>query len=287
MTKQQQLLLLPKLLLHLYFKFGTMKKSFPFIGVLILSILSSCSVVKDNRILVFQDEFKKPQIDTSKWGFDVGGHGFGNEELQYYTNNRKENTRIENDKLIIEARKEKWENNDYTSAKLITKETFPFQYGSVEVKAKLPKGKGTWPAIWMLSADIKQWPDDGEIDIMEHVGYNEGFIHASVHTKKYNHIQGTQKTYTIFVKDATEKFHVYRADWTPQKIEMYMDNKKYFTYIKSENSNDAWPFDRPFYLILNQAVGGLWGGKEGVDEGIYPQQMIIDYVRIYKFRDNQ
>jgi len=139
----------------------------------------------------------------------------------------------------------------------------------------------------MLSADIKQWPDDGEIDIMEHVGYNEGFIHASVHTKKYNHIQGTQKTDTIFVKDATEKFHVYRADWTPQKIEMYMDDKKYFTYIKSENSNDAWPFDRPFYLILNQAVGGLWGGKEGVDEGIYPQQMIIDYVRIYKFKDNQ
>lgn len=264
-----------------------MKKSFRIIGIFALAFSISCSVAKDNRVLVFQDEFKKPQIDTSKWGFDVGGHGFGNEELQYYTNNRPENARVEDGKLIIEARREKWEDNDYTSAKLITQKTFPFQYGSVEVKAKLPKGKGTWPAIWMLSEDIKKWPDDGEIDIMEHVGYNEGWVHASVHTKKYNHIEGTQKTDTIFVGDATEKFHVYRSDWTPTKIEMYMDDKKYFTYIKSEDSNDAWPFDRPFYLILNQAVGGLWGGKNGVDENIYPQQFIIDYVRIYTFKDNQ
>lgn len=248
-------------------------------------MIASCSAVKDNRILVFQDEFKGKTIDSTKWGFDVGGHGFGNEELQYYTKNRKENARVEDGKLIIEARKEKWEDNDYTSAKLITHKTFPFQYGSIEVRAKLPKGKGTWPAIWMLSADIKKWPDDGEIDIMEHVGYNEGWIHASVHTKKYNHIKGTQKTDTIFVKDAAEKFHVYRADWTPKKIEMYVDNQKYFTYNKSEDSNDAWPFDRPFYLILNQAVGGLWGGKHGVDATVYPQKMTVDYVRIYKFKD--
>lgn len=137
----------------------------------------------------------------------------------------------------------------------------------------------------MLSKNIKKWPDDGEIDIMEHVGYNEGFIHASVHTKKYNHIIGTQKTDTLLVKDATEKFHVYRADWTPEKIEMFIDNKKYFTYINTEKTYDAWLFDQAFYLILNQAVGGNWGGKEGVDSTIYPQKFLIDYVRVYKIND--
>lgn len=133
--------------------------------------------------MVWQDEFDTSQIDKSNWTFETDGDGFGNNELQFYTTDRKENARVEDGNLIIEARKEQWESNQYTSAKLITKETFPFQYGSVEVRAKLPKGKGTWPAIWILSKNIKKWPDDGEIDIMEHVGYNEGFIHASVHTK--------------------------------------------------------------------------------------------------------
>ena len=235
--------------------------------------------------MVWQDEFDTSQIDKSNWTFETDGDGFGNNELQFYTTDRKENARVEDGNLIIEARKEQWESNQYTSAKLITKKTFPFQYGSVEVRAKLPKGKGTWPAIWMLSKNIKKWPDDGEIDIMEHVGYNQGFIHASVHTKKYNHIIGTQKTDTLLVKDATEKFHVYRADWTPEKIEMFIDNKKYFTYINTEKTYDAWPFDQPFYLILNQAVGGNWGGKEGVDSTIYPQKFLIDYVRVYKIND--
>lgn len=233
--------------------------------------------------LVFQDEFNYQGLpNPSKWECEVGGDGFGNNELQFYTKNRTENARVEGGHLIIEARKEKWENNHYTSAKLTTKNTFPFQYGTIEVRAKLPKGKGTWPAIWMLSKNMKKWPDDGEIDIMEHVGYNEGFVHGSVHTKKYNHVTGTQKTDTIIIKDATENFHVYRADWTPEKIEMFVDNQKYFTYIKSETAYEAWPFDQPFYLILNQAVGGNWGGKEGVDDSIYPQKFLIDYVRIYK-----
>lgn len=235
--------------------------------------------------MVWQDEFDTSQIDKSNWTFETDGDGFGNNELQFYTTDRKENARVEDGHLIIEARKEQWESNQYTSAKLITKETFPFQYGSVEVRAKLPKGKGTWPAIWMLSKNIKKWPDDGEIDIMEHVGYNQGFIHASVHTKKYNHSIGTQKTDTVLVKDATEIFHVYRADWTPEKIEMFIDDKKYFTYINTEKTYDAWPFDQPFYLILNQAVGGNWGGKEGVDSTIYPQKFLIDYVRVYKIND--
>lgn len=183
-----------------------MKRVFSISNIILLSVAISCSTAKDKRELIFQDEFNGAMIDPSKWTFEVGGDGFGNNELQFYTKDRKENARVENGNLIIEARKEKWEKNDYTSAKLITKETFPFQYGSIEVRAKLPKGKGTWPAIWMLSKNIKEWPDDGEIDIMEHVGYNEGFVHGSVHTKKYNHIIGTQKTDTIIVKNATSNF---------------------------------------------------------------------------------
>lgn len=264
-------------------KFSTIKISAALVSISLMGISCINQKNADKGKLVFQDEFNNRGLpDLSKWEFEVGGDGFGNNELQFYTKNRTENARVENGNLIIEAKKEKWQNNEYTSAKLITKNTFPFQYGTVEVRAKLPNGKGTWPAIWMLSQNIKEWPDDGEIDIMEHVGYNEGYVHGSVHTKKYNHIIGTQKTDTIIINDATENFHVYRADWTPEKIEMFVDDKKYFTYIKTEKEYEAWPFDQPFYLILNQAVGGNWGGKEGVDEKIYPQNFLIDYVRIYK-----
>ena len=251
-----------------------------------VSCVSNTTKNKDGKTLVFNDEFNGNGLpDLKKWSFVTGGDGFGNNELQFYTENRTENARMENGNLIIEARKEKWENNQYSSAKLITQKTFPFQYGSVEVRAKLPKGKGTWPAIWMMSENMKEWPDDGEIDIMEHVGFNEGFIHASIHTKKYNHILNTQKTDTIFVKSATEKFHVYRLDWTPEKIEAFVDDEKYFSTTNTEKTYEAWPFDQNFYLILNQAVGGNWGGKEGIDESIYPQNFYIDYVRIYKINN--
>ena len=254
--------------------------------VSLISVLSFSCINQKNSgkgELVFQDEFSKNGLpDVSKWEFETGGDGFGNNELQFYTKNRLENARVEDGILIIESKKEKWQKNEYTSAKLTTKNTFPFQYGTVEVRAKLPKGKGTWPAIWMLSKNLKAWPDDGEIDIMEHVGYNQGFVHGSVHTKKYNHIINTQKTDTILINDVAENFHVYRADWTPEKIEMFVDDEKFFSYVKTETDYEAWPFDQPFYLILNQAVGGNWGGKEGVDSTIYPQKFLIDYVRIYK-----
>lgn len=255
---------------------------------ILLICFTSCSVQKNeqkSRELVFSDEFSINGLpDSKKWTYATGGDGFGNNELQYYTKNRLENARVENGNLIIEARKENWEQNKYTSAKLTTQNTFPFQYGIVEVRAKLPKGKGTWPALWMLSENIKEWPDDGEIDIMEHVGYNEGHIHGSIHTKKYNHIINTQKTDTILVKSVTEKFHVYRMDWTPEKIEIFVDGKSFFVTENKERTYEAWPFDQPFYLILNQAVGGNWGGKEGVDDAIYPQKFEIDYVRIYKWK---
>lgn len=253
-------------------------------GTLVFSTVHCASNKPDsNRKLIWSDEFNyKGLPDSTKWNYDVGGDGYGNNEAQFYTKNRLENARVENGNLIIEARKENWEKNRYTSARLLTRGKFSFQYGTVEVRAKLPKGRGTWPAVWMMSENMKKWPDDGELDIMEHVGFNQGYIHASVHTKKYNHIIGTQKTDTLIVKDASEKFHIYKADWTPEKIDVYIDDQKIFTYENKEKTYEAWPFDQPYFIILNLAVGGFWGGKEGIDDTIFPQKYEIDYVRVYE-----
>ncbi|AZA89129.1 Beta-glucanase precursor [Chryseobacterium nakagawai] len=253
-------------------------------GILALFALNCASNKADSgRKLIWSDEFNgKGLPDSLKWNYDVGGDGYGNDEAQFYTKNRLENARMENGNLVIEAKKENWEKNTYTSARLLTKGKFSFQYGTIEVRAKLPKGRGTWPAIWMMSENMKKWPDDGELDIMEHVGFNPGYIHASVHTKKYNHILGTQKTDTLMVKDVNEKFHVYKADWTPEKINVYIDDQKIFTYENKEKTYEAWPFDQPYFIILNLAVGGFWGGKEGIDDTIFPQKYYIDYVRVYQ-----
>jgi len=253
-------------------------------GTLFFSTVHCASNKPDSsRKLIWSDEFNyKGLPDSAKWNYDVGGDGYGNNEAQFYTKSRPENARVENGNLVIEARKENWEKNKYTSARLLTRGKFSFQYGTVEVRAKLSKGRGTWPAIWMMSENMKKWPDDGELDIMEHVGFNQGYIHASVHTKKYNHIIGTQKTDTLIVKDASEKFHVYKADWTPEKIDVYIDDQRFFTYENKEKTYEAWPFDQPYFIILNLAVGGFWGGKEGIDDTIFPQKYEIDYVRIYQ-----
>ena len=145
--------------------------------------------------------------DASKWGYDAGGHGWGNKELQFYTKQRKENARVENGHLIIEARREDWEGRHYTSARLITKGKGDWTYGRVEVSAKLPSGRGTWPAIWMLPTgwEYGNWPSSGEIDIMEHVGFDADVVHASVHTKSYNHSINTHKTAKITVPNARER----------------------------------------------------------------------------------
>ena len=262
-------------------------KSKPIIAllVLILVLISCASNYKNSQFkkLVWSDEFNYTGLpDSTKWNYDIGGDGFGNNEAQFYTKKRLENARVENGNLVIEARKEDWENKNYTSARLVTKGKQDWKYGRIEVRAKLPKGKGTWSAIWMLSTDMKEWPEDGELDIMEHVGYNQGFIHASVHTKKYNHIIGTQKTDTLVVKNASEKFHIYTADWSPEKIDVYVDHQKYFTYVNTEKIYEAWPFNQKLYLILNLAIGGNWGGKKGIDNSIFTQKFYIDYVKIYQ-----
>lgn len=233
--------------------------------------------------LVWSDEFNYIGLpDAKKWNYDVGGHGWGNNELQFYTEKRKENSRVENGKLIIEARKEDYKESKYTSARLVTRAKGDWKYGKVEVRAKIPSGRGTWPAIWMLaSTDPFNWPDDGEIDIMEHVGYNPHFIHATVHTKKYNHIIHTQRTDTVIVDNAFEQFHVYGVEWNEELLRISIDGIVYFTYPNRKEGYEAWPFDNKMHLILNVAVGGNWGGAKGVDENIWPRRMEVDYVRVY------
>ncbi|HEY1112782.1 MAG TPA: glycoside hydrolase family 16 protein, partial [Chitinophagaceae bacterium] len=247
---------------------------------------SACTHIPQagKRTLVWSDEFNYTGLpDSTKWNYDTGGHGWGNNELQFYTARRAENARVENGMLTIEARKEDWQGSKYTSARLITKGKGDWQYGRLEVRARLPKGIGTWPAIWMLaSTEPLVWPDDGEIDIMEHVGWNHGYVHASIHSKAYNHVAGTQKTDTIIVPDVSEAFHLYALDWTADSIKVSMDDSTYFRFANEGRGKDAWPFSQPFHLLLNIAVGGNWGAVKGVDESIWPQKMEVDYVRVYK-----
>lgn len=237
--------------------------------------------------LVWADEFNYTGLpDTNSWAYDVGGHGWGNQEKQYYTGSRTENARVENGILIIEARKEPMDTNSYTSARLVTRGKNEWLYGRFEIRARLPRGIGTWPAIWMLAAKQSYgdgyWPHNGEIDIMEHVGFNHGFIHGSTHSLKYYWQVGTQRSDTTYAADVSEAFHNYILEWYPDKIQIYMDDKLYFTSTNDNTGWEAWPFDKPFYLILNIAVGGAWGGQKGIDENIWPQRMEVDYVRVYR-----
>lgn len=257
---------------------------FSLAALLTIYIFCTPDVRTKDRKLVWSDEFDYSGLpDNTKWAYDTGGHGWGNNELQYYTAGRIENARVGNGSLIIEARKEAFEGKEYTSARLVTQGKSTWQYGKIEVRAKLPDGRGTWPAIWMLGARTPlAWPDDGEIDIMEHVGFHQGFIHASIHSKKYNHVIGTQKTDTIVVPDCSREFHVYGLEWSAGLIKVSVDGKDFFEFKNEHTGYDAWPFDNKMYLLLNIAVGGNWGGQQGVDESIWPRQMIIDYVRVYQ-----
>lgn len=257
-----------------------MKKILPLLSII---LFAGCKQGKEWK-LIWSDEFNyKGLPDTGKWTAETGGHGWGNNELQYYTAGRQENARVENGNLVIEAKKEDWKDMKYTSARLITKGNGDWQYGKIEVRARLPKGLGTWPAIWMLGSNTPlMWPDDGEIDIMEHVGFHQGFIHGSVHCKKYYHVIGTQKTDTIEVKDCSEQFHEYSVEWNKDSVKVAVDGNVYFRFGNEHSGYEAWPFDNKMHLLLNIAVGGNWGGQKGVDDAIWPQRMEIDYVRVYQ-----
>lgn len=255
--------------------------------ILILAWTSIACTRHDEWQLVWADEFAidgKP--DTSKWRFDTKGnvYGWGNNEAQFYTTEEEDNAYIEDGTLKIVAKRDTTFGKNYTSARLITQGKASFMYGKVEVRAKLPAGRGLWPAIWMLGDNIaeKDWPLCGEIDIMEHVGYHQDSIYGTIHSDSYNHLKNTEKTKAIFIADPYHEFHLYSIDWSPNKIEFFVDGQLYNTVENEQLSTREWPFDQPFFLILNLAVGGNWGGKMGIDDTVFPATMEIDYVRIYQ-----
>lgn len=237
--------------------------------------------------LVWADEFGYVGTpDADKWGYDIGAGGYGNNESQFYTNDIK-NVYVKDGRLFIAAFKEEKESSQYTSTRMTTFQKQSWTYGKFEISAKLPKGKGSWPAIWMLPDDIHDdvpWPLCGEIDIMEHVGKDPDMVHVSLHSKAYNHVKGTQCTYFERLDGVSDTFHKYSFEWTEEYIEFFYDDRPVKRFTKGENDSlttvEGWPFDKPFHLILNIAVGGNWGGE--IDESTLPWTMEVEYVRVYQ-----
>jgi beta-glucanase (GH16 family) len=246
--------------------------------------------------LVWSDEFSRSGLpDPAKWDYDTAFNkrGWHNQEKQYYSARRAKNVRVRGGSLIVEAhadgsklrRLPDWGGQQYSSARLITRGKASWTYGFFEARAKLPCGRGTWPAIWTLSGrSPMKWPEDGEIDIMEHVGHEPGMVHQSVHTAAFNHVKGTHKTATRRVADACKAFHLYQLHWTPDRIVMGVDGRPLMTFERRKGGRPEWPFDGPQYLILNVAVGGMWGGAKGIDDRALPQRMEVDYVRVWQTR---
>ncbi|WP_374948389.1 family 16 glycosylhydrolase [Mucilaginibacter sp.] len=228
----------------------------------------------------FADEFNVNGVpNAANWAYENGGGGWGNSELEYYT---PANAVVADGKLTITAKKEAMGGMDYTSTRLVSKGLQLARFGRIEVKARLPKGTGIWPAIWMMPQDSKygNWPKSGEIDIMEMVGFDPGNIHFTVHNKTYfgANGQGGGKVVSSFNTD----YHVYRVDWTPYALRGYVDGELIYTYANNGGGSAVYPYDQNFFLILNVAVGGSWGGQKGVDNTIFPAAMDVDYVRFYK-----
>jgi len=242
---------------------------------------------QQNWRLVWSDEFNTGNLpDTTKWNYDTRGneYGWGNNEAQWYTVANSENCRIEDGILRITAKTEPTFGKNYSSARLTTKNKGDWKYCKVEVRAKLPTGRGTWPAIWMLPTENTYggWPKSGEIDIMEHVGFNPDTVFSTVHTGKFNHMIGTQVGKKTGLPTATTQFHVYTTEWEENEIRSYVDGVHYFTFKNNGEGYEAWPFDQSFHLILNLAIGGGLGGQKGIDDSLFPHILEVDYVRVYQ-----
>lgn len=246
--------------------------------VCVLFGILSCEQKKKN--LIWEENFDRTILNEAIWNYELGDGcpnlcGWGNNELQLYT---KTNHTLKDGKLIITARKQ---DSIYTSTRITTKAKKEFQYGKIEIRAKLPIGKGLWPAFWMLGSNIDQvnWPTCGEIDILEYVGKEPKTIFTSLHTKdSYGNTINSKKT---VIDDIETGFHLYSVNWTENEIDFFVDNIKVYTFIPKEKTEEIWPFNQPFYLIINLAIGGNFGGPE-VDDSIFPQEFIIDYIKVYQ-----
>ena len=246
-------------------------------------------VIPEGYKLVWNDEFNEgSELNSTDWRHEVQKSGWVNNELQNYVNGSadgKRVTEIADNRLYINCFK--GSNGKIYSGRVYAHETQGWLYGIFEARIKLPKGKGTWPAFWMMPCNndfgANPWPKCGEIDIMEEVGVNPNYTSSSLHTEKFNHVMGTQITKERLTTGAEDGFHVYRLEWTPDYIKTYVDGKELLNF-NNDGKNDvgSWPFNKPFYVILNLAWGGAWGGKDGVDESALPVQMEVDYVRVFQ-----
>ena len=243
----------------------------------------------DPNKLIWSDEFNYVGApDPAKWTYDIGtgNWGWGNNELQYYTDHL-DNAFVEDGLLHIRALKQSVGGMAYTSARIKTLNRANWKYGRIQIRTRLSSGaaRGTWAALWMLPTDnaYGRWPESGEIDIMEHVGYDAGTIHGTVHTAAYNHMLNSQRGGRITTD--LSQWHVYEIEWTEDKIDFILDGSRYFVFSrKTSDTTREWPFDRDFHLIFNIAVGGSWGGLRGIDDGAFEgdgQTMEVDWVRVY------
>jgi len=230
--------------------------------------------------LRWHDEFDGDQIDRANWTYDIGGHGWGNGEMQYYTD-RPVNARVENGNLVIEAHQEKYNGSYYTSARLKSEGLQEFQYGRLEARLKVPEGKGFWPAFWMLGSNFSRvgWPDCGEIDIMEYIGKEPDLIMGTLHGPGYSGALGisqwNRQAYNI-----ADDFHTYAIEWDENQITWFYDGEPYHTVTREDVGSRPWVFDQPFFFILNLAVGGTLGGMVS-PQTVFPAQYLVDYVRVY------
>ncbi len=271
--------------------------------IIVILIVSSPSIQAQDWKLVWSDEFEQTGFpDKTKWGYEIGF--VRNRELQYYTDGLRQNTRVESGMLVLEARidrfknpkyhpdpeiqKKSWQNerpySEYTSSSITTKGSASWLYGRIEVRAKLPTGRGLWPAIWMMGTNKRKvgWPACGEIDIMENVGLDPDIIHGTVHVKTVENSKHASRGSDIKIDKPYESFHVYAIEWFENRIDFFVDDNKYFTFKNDNTDNMDWPFDKKQYLILNVAIGGSWAGKAGIDQTVFPQMMYVDYVRVYE-----
>ncbi len=241
-------------------------------------------------VLTWSDEFDAPDgsaPDPKKWTAETGGGGWGNNELEYYTA-RRTNSRVENGNLVIEALQEKFTGPDgvareYTSARLKTQKLFAQKYGKFEARIRIPKGQGMWPAFWMLGDDFPaaSWPACGEIDIMENIGREPATVHGTIHGPDYSGDKSLGAPYVVPSGNVADDFHLFAVEWEPKEIRFYVDGHLYETRTPSDLPAGArWVFDHPFFLILNVAVGGKWPGNPDASTK-FPQQMLVDYVRVY------
>lgn len=257
--------------------------------------VAQCVVTVPERTyqLVWSDEFDGTSLNTDNWTHEIGtgSWGWGNNEAQYYTN-RADNIRVEDGFLIIEARKEDYEGSQYTSARIKSANKQSFTYGKIEVRLQVPSGIGTWPAFWMLGTD-GGWPDCGEIDIMEHVGKESRKIHCALHTKNKNGMNGQNfRASQTLTEDVADNFHVITLEWVEKefmgfdRMHIYVDSIKTVTFAETPQLQDSgdWPFNTPFYLIINLALGGNWGGT--IDDRMFNNPVLykLDYIRVYQFQ---